>query len=114
MFCNASATLYHDNGKGYDVTYFERVFWQDTQNAVETSDGKTLTANIRLVIPTTVPITVTDKDFFVKGKGAEINNESEATISASIKALGKIHGISAIRSKLYGSPSIQHYSFDLR
>ena len=114
MFCNASCTLYHDNGNGYDVTFFPQCYWQDNRGVITGRDGQTKTATIRLVIPTTNEITVAENDFFVKGKGQSINNSSESTISESIKSLGKVHSIASCRQRLYGSASMQHYEFDLR
>ena len=114
MYCNSSATLYHETTTGYVVTYFPHVFWQSRRNAVTGKDGLTMTQGEYLTIPTQGEIAVSEKDFFVEGKGAPIDNTSAATIAAGIKALGKVHGIASISKKLYGSAVMRHYEFELR
>lgn len=113
MYCNSTCTLYHYNGKGYSVSLFN-CYWYDTASGTTGKDGMTASNSVRLIIPTHKPIECGLKDFFVKGKGASIDNTDEQSISKSIKALEKIHSVSSISEKLYGSPNMQHYEFNLR
>jgi len=114
VFTNGSATLYHDTGDGYTKTYFPAVFWQNLASVNTGRDGLVNQFSERLIIPTTEEITVTTKDFFIKGAGPDIDNTSEATIAAGLKSLGKVHSVAAISEKLYGSAYAQHYEFSLR
>lgn len=113
---NTGATLYHENPDGtFTATFYPAVFWSDSSSAVTNKDGMTHSHSAIVRIPTESGINANEgNDFFVKGKGAIIDNSSEKNIAQSIKALGKVYSIIAIADKRYGSKPMWHWEFSLR
>ena len=119
MFCNSSATLYQydKTNNSWSSTFFSRVYWYDSVSAVAEDRGLVLKQNSKIYIPysgAVAPVINIGKDFIVQGQGPEIDNTSEATISASLKAIadqspkGVVPTIKGYSPCLYGSKHMHH------
>ncbi len=96
--------------------------WDEVKQSNILKSGLTSADTIKIMIPAAnlpegISFTVA-KDMVVEGViDFEFDNTSDATRSASLKALKAAHavyGINAADAKLYGSPGMRHYQLSCK
>lgn len=121
MLTNADMTLYRWNGSGYDRKVIEGVFWEGSKISNTEKTGMVNADSVSIYVPyENVPdlqIT-TGKDLVIQCvQTFELDNTSEATISASVKQLKKeyeVYTVCACDPKLYGSEELWHYELSCK
>lgn len=118
MYTNADMTLYSFSKDGkYTRSVIHDVFWQEVKQSNIEKTGLTSVDSLKVFIPaSSAPDGLdftTSKDIVIKGEVVtEIDNTSQASISASLTALKAAHDVYAVTvadGKLYGSTNMQHY-----
>lgn len=120
MITNAEMTLYSWSGSGYTRKPIEKVFWQESRQSIIEKTGKTSDDSVKVFIPADsvsgVLTFTTNRDLAVKGIiDFVFDNTSDASKSASIKALRaahKVYEVTVADSKLYGG--LQHYQLSCK
>lgn len=118
MYTNTDITYYacDEDGK-YTRHEIKGVFWDDVKQSNIIKSGLSTVDSVKIFIPAeNLPAGIkftTGKDLIVKGiTNFEIDNTSQATISASLKSLKETYDrvvtVSTVDDKLYGSPRMQH------
>lgn len=117
MYTNADITLYACPDGKYTRCEIKGVFWEDVKQSNVLKSGLSTADAVRIFIPVEslpggIKLTA-GKDWIVKGiVDDEIDNTSNQTISASLKALkdtyDRVVTVSVVDDKLYGSPRMQH------
>lgn len=121
VLTNADMTLYRWNGSGYDRKVIEGVFWEGSKISNTEKTGMVNADSVSIYVPyENVPdlqIT-TGKDLVIQCvQTFELDNTSEATISASVKQLKKeyeVYTVCACDPKLYGSEELWHYELSCK
>lgn len=109
-------TIYHLGASGYERTVYDGCFWEDDQAAKIAKTGLQNADSLYISIPIKNAPNLTvnkGKDYVIKGESVEeINNTSQSTQSASIKALKSTYEVFTINSyskKDHGSPRMHHW-----
>lgn len=118
---NADITLYHYKDGEYIRRVIKNVYWFAVKqsNVLKTGLVNTDSVSIHIPISSTDSLEITtSKDLIVKGiVTMEIDNTSQQTQSASLKALNnlyEVHTVTAYDPKLYGSRRLQHYELSCK
>ncbi|HHV09976.1 MAG TPA: hypothetical protein GXX75_06840 [Clostridiales bacterium] len=129
MYTNTDITLYLYDKSG-NVTRLpvsgkdgkKGAFWDEVKQANILKSGLTNADTIKIMVPVAnlpegISFTAA-KDMVVKDViGFEFDNTSEASRSASLKALkaaNAVYGINAADAKLYGSPGMRYYQLSCK
>ena len=108
-------TIYHLSGTAWTRTVYEGAFWDDDQAAKIAKTGLSSADRLYVSIPLdkAPALEITKgKDFIVKGEcNIEIDNASQATISASTKSLISAGAfiITTVSKKDHGSKGMHHW-----
>jgi hypothetical protein len=118
---NADITYYHFANGIYTREVIRGVFWFELKQSNVLKTGLTTVDSTAIHIPITSKESLTatlGKDIIINGiVDTDIDNTSQATQSASLKALKEVYGfvtVSACDPKLYGSRNMQHYEISCK
>jgi hypothetical protein len=118
---NADITLYHYSDDKYTRQIIKGAYWFDVKQSNVIKSGLVNADSVSIHIPVTsvdnLEIT-TSKDLVINGiVDMEIDNSSQQTQSASLKALNQAYDVFTITvfdPKLYGSRRLQHYELSCK